>query len=162
MKQETSRRFGALTLAAALLSLAPARAAPADTVAGPSFEVVVSLTPAATARLANPKETIVVDAEFYGLPISAQQRAALQGRLDVAPEQMQEIPGAGAAKFAAPQYDKSKLSEVEGGVVGVAIEVYSGRGSSPDNLLACDFFEDTIALAASKPVAIHCKLISEP
>jgi hypothetical protein len=160
--QQTNRRFGALTLAAAVLSLAPARAAPADTVAGPSFEVAVSLSAAAAARLANPKETIVVDAEFYGMPISAQQRAALQGRLDVAPEQKQEIPGAEVVKFAAPQYDKSKLSQVEGGVVDVAIEVYSGRHSSPDNLLACDFFEDAVALAASKPVAIHCKLIGEP
>ncbi len=158
MNATTRGRLGGAALAAGLLGLS---AAPAETAAGSAIQVDVSLSPAAAARLANPKETIVVDTEFYGVPISAQLRAKFQGRLNVAPEKTIEIPGAGVATIVVPPYDTSKLSQIEGGAVDVAIEVYSGRLSSPDNLLACDVVDDGVALAASKPVAIHCKLISE-
>ncbi len=41
------------------------------------------------------------------------------------------------------------------------VNVFSGRHSSPDNLLDCDFFQDKITVAARAPIPIHCKLIGE-
>lgn len=161
MSGTMKRRSGAMALAAALLTAAPILAAPANIVAGPAFSVVVSLSPKAAARLANPKETILVTAEFYGVPRSEKQRMELQGRLDLAPEQDVEITGAGVAPFVGPKYDKNKLALVERGAPVVALEIVSGRHSSPDNLLNCTFFEDSLALAASKPVAVSCKLLTE-
>ena len=166
MSGTTKRRVGAIAFAASLLSAAqtcatPALAAPPNIVAGPAFSVVVSLSPKAAARLANPKETILVTAEFYGVPKAEKQRMELQGRLDLAPEQDVEIPGAGTAHFVGPKYDKNKLALVEPGAPVVALEIVSGRHSSPDNLLNCTVFEDSLALAASKPVAASCKLITE-
>ncbi|MGD0641068.1 MAG: hypothetical protein ABSC22_10010 [Roseiarcus sp.] len=162
MTRRTKRRLGGAALAAGLLALTPARAAPANTVAGPSFEVDVALSQAAAARLANPKETIVVDAEIYGVPTSQKLLAETEGRLDLAPERKIEIPGAGAARFAATKLDAGKLAEVEGHAARVAIEVFSGRRSSPNNVLDCDFFDDLLSVAAEKPVQAHCKLIGEP
>ena len=41
------------------------------------------------------------------------------------------------------------------------INVFSGRHSSPDNLLDCGLFQDKIAVAARGPIQIRCKLIGE-
>jgi len=164
MNANMNWRLGALALAASLSAqalAAQALAAPADIAEGPSFSVVVTLSPKAAARLANPKETILVTADFYGIPKSEKQRMALQGRLELAPEQNVEIPGAGVARFVGPKYDRRKLAQVEAGAPDVAIEVVSGRRSSPDNLLSCEPFEGSLALAASKPLAVLCKMISE-
>ena len=161
MNGTAKRLTGATALAAALLTAGSALAAAPNVVAGPAFSVVVSLSPKAAARLANPKETILVTAEFYGVPKAEKQRMELQGRLDLAPEQDVEIPSAGTAHFVGPRYDKTKLPLVEPGAPVVALEIVSGRHSSPDNLLDCSFFEDSLTLAASKPVAVSCKLIGE-
>ena len=161
MTTTTKVWIGGAALAAGLTALAPALAAPAATVAGPPFEVDVTLSQAAAARLANPKETIIVDAAIYGVPTSPKLLAETEGRLDLAPERKIEIPGAGAARFAAMKLDAGKLGEVEGHAARVAIEVFSGRRSSPNNLLDCDFFDDLLTVAAAKPVQAHCKLIGE-
>jgi len=148
--------------AAAILSpLAGGGPALAQTAVGPPVEVDVSLSPAATAKLAAAKETIVVLADFFGVPISEKERMADQGRLQLAPEQSIEIPGAGVAHIAGPKYQKAQLKLVEGGDVKIAVTVISARHSSPDNLLACDYFEESLKLATSKPLKVNCKLISE-
>ncbi|HEY3887589.1 MAG TPA: hypothetical protein VGL73_03380 [Caulobacteraceae bacterium] len=96
---------------------AAAATAPVQAAAAPAaaFQVVISLSPAAAARLAGNGQTITVPAEFYGNPISERERMADQGRLDLAPEQDVVLTGAGVASFTAPQLDPSKLAQVEGG-----------------------------------------------
>ena len=159
----TNLAVGLMALAASLGSLAPARVVRAQTVVGPSFQVVVSVSSRAAARLANPRETVVVDVEFYGVPISVKLRMADEGRLDLAPEQKIELAGAGGARFAGPKIDAAKLKSVQGGKLEVAIEGYSGRHSSPDNLLICDSGDDiALQAAAAKSVQMRCKLIAEP
>jgi hypothetical protein len=140
--------------------VAQASAAPAWTV-GPAFSVTVSLSPKAAARLAHPKETIMISADFYGDSNGKNRKLENDvGEIDLAPSQKDEIPGAGAAQFHGPRYDASKLAYVDANGLQVLINVFSGRHSSPDNLLDCDLFQDKIALAA-KGIAIHCKLIGE-
>jgi hypothetical protein len=153
-----------VTIMAGLAGLAPitwaSAAAPAWTV-GPGFAVTVSLSPRAAARLAHPKETIMISADFYGDSNGKNRRLENDvGEIDLAPSQKDEIPGAGTAQFHGPKYDKSKLAYVDANGLQVLINVFSGRHSSPDNLLDCDLFQDKIALAA-KGIAIHCKLIGE-
>ena len=86
MSAQAKRRLGHVALAAALLPAGLASAAQAQTVTGPSFQVALTLSPAAAARLANPRETVIVDVEFYGVPASEKLRMADQGRLDLATE----------------------------------------------------------------------------
>jgi hypothetical protein len=160
-KRPVARQWGgwALAIAAPLLAFAPANAA--SQVVGPDFSVAVTLSPQAAARLANPKETVLVAANFYGIPKAEKLRMEYQGQFPLADEQDIEIPGAGVAHFVGPHYDKSKLSAMQGDVLMVALQIVSGRHSSPDNLLDCAPYEDSIAHAAEKPIAILCKLIGE-
>jgi hypothetical protein len=152
--------LGVSVLAAGLAMAGSARAAP-DWAVGPGFSVTVSLSPKAAARLAHPKETIMISADFYGDANAKGQRMQNDGgQIVLSPSQKDEIPGAGVAKFHGPRYDKTRLAYVDDGLQ-VLINVFSGRHSSPDNLLDCDFFQDKIAVAARTTIPIHCKLIGE-
>jgi hypothetical protein len=150
---------------ASMAGLAPiqsAWAAAPDWTVGPNFVVAVSLSPKAAARLAHPKETIMISADFYGDANAKGQRLQNEGgQIVLSPGQKDEIPGAGVAKFHGPKYDKTKLAYVDDNGLQVLINVFSGRHSSPDNLLDCDFFQDKIAVAARATIPIHCKLIGE-
>jgi hypothetical protein len=147
-------------LAAGLAMAGSALAAP-DWTVGPAFSVTVSLSPKAAARLAHPKETIMISADFYGDANAKGQRMQNDGgQIVLSPSQKDEIPGAGVARFHGPKYDRTKLAYVDDGLQ-VLINVFSGRHSSPDNLLDCDFFQDKIAVAARATIPIHCKLIGE-
>jgi hypothetical protein len=116
----------------------------------------------ATARLANPKETIFFAVEFYGEPKSKKLFYANEGRYyDLAPQQEFELSGADLIHVARPKYDRAKLRLVKGDAINVAVGVFSGRRSSPDNLLDCGSSNDKLTLAAGKPVTFHCKLIGE-
>jgi hypothetical protein len=148
---------------ASLAALAPVAWASAAAVwtTGPAFSVTVSLSPKAAARLAHPKDTIMISADFYGDSNGKNRKLENDvGEIDLAPSRKDEIPGAGTAQFHGPKYDKAKLAYVDANGLQVLINVFSGRHSSPDNLLDCDLFQDKIALAA-KGIAIHCKLIGE-
>jgi hypothetical protein len=145
--------------AAAVQSAAPVQAAAAP--AG-AFQVVLSLSPAAAAKLAGNGQTITVSAEFYGNPISERERMADQGRLDLAPGQDVVITGAGTASFTDPSIDQSKLALVEGGQVEVSIQISSGNHTTQDNSLDCDSYDDQpLQAAKASPVQLHCKLIGE-
>ena len=152
--------LGVSALAAGLAMAGSARAAP-DWTVGPNFSVAVSLSPKAAARLAHPKETIMISADFYGDANAKGQRMQNDGgQIVLAPSQKDEIARAGVAQFHGPRYDKTKLAYVDDGLQ-VLINVFSGRHSSPDNLLDCDFFQDKIEVAAAATIPIHCKLIGE-
>ena len=159
MSSEGWRALG-VTIMAGLAGLAPitwaSAAAPAWAV-GPGFAVTISLSPRAAAGLANPKETIMISADANAKGRRLQDD---MGQIVLAPSQKDEIPGAGVAQFHGPKYDKNLLADVDANGLQVLINVFSGRHSSPDNLLDCDLFQDKIALAA-KGIEIHCKLIGE-
>ncbi|KAF1707591.1 hypothetical protein CSC73_11430 [Pseudoxanthomonas sacheonensis] len=124
------------------------------------YSVEVKLSPAAQARLAKGKETIVISADYFGQPIPAAASQAKLGQLELGHSQ-QEMSGAGTARFIGTGFLSDKLASISGDPL-VNINVFSGRKSSPDNFLHCDFFQDTLAAAAKTPVVLHCKLIDEP
>lgn len=132
---------------------------------GPAFVVAVSVSPKAAARLTLSKETIKVTESLYGGYTRHPQHDDV-GPIALASDAI-ELPGPGLAHFPGPRYDSNLLIDAD--VSGpcncnqpqVAINVVSGRHSSPNNLLACDIFTDTITAAARTPIQIHCKLIGE-
>jgi hypothetical protein len=150
-----------LMLGVAVVTAGPAAAAPAWTL-GPGFDVIVSVSPKAAARLVQPKETIKVWAEVFG-DANAEGRHLENdgGQIELGPDRTIEMPGAGVAHFPGPKYDKKLLVDIDGGQPQVLVNVFSGRHSSPDNLLDCDFFQDAMTVAAGAPIQIHCKLIGE-
>jgi hypothetical protein len=44
----------------------------------------------------------------------------------------------------------------------VNVNIYSARRSGPDNILDCDFFDDSLTVAQQAPLTLHCRLIGEP
>ena len=71
-----------------------------------------------------------------------------------------EIPTAGTATFDGSALQQDKLGLIQG-EPQVNINVYSGRKSSPDNLLDCGMFQDSVVVAAKAPIRVDCKLIAE-
>ena len=139
----------------------PAPATGPATTAFANYRVEVALSPAAQAKLAKAKETIVIAADYYGTPTAAAAGQANEvGQLDLGKAE-HELAQAGAADFDANGFMAERLGLVEG-APEVNINVWSGRHSSPDNLLDCEFFQDTLAVAAQAPIQLHCKLIGEP
>ena len=158
-------RVLSLTILASLAGVATVPCVWAATAAwtvGPDFAVQVSLSPKAAARLAKPRETIVISADFYGdANAKGRRRENEIGQIVLARTQKDEIAGAGVARFHGPRYDKTLLGDVDANGLQVLINVFSGRHSSPDNLLDCDLFQDKVSIAAKTAIPIHCKLIGE-
>ena len=126
-----------------------------------AFTVEVSLSPAAAKRLATAKETIMVAAFYYGVPkpglpdsVADEMGQVHLGNQDI------ELQGAGSAVFDGHVVEHKPLAYVQGDPQ-VNINVFSGRHSSEDNLLDCDFFEDAVRVAHAAPLKINCKLIRE-
>lgn len=125
------------------------------------YRVDVTLSPAAQAKLLEGAETIIVGADYFGTPVPAAVDLADEvGQLDLGRAQ-RELEGAGSASFDGTGFRTDRLSQIEG-EPQVNINVYSGRKSSPDNLLSCEFFQDALDVAAKAPIALHCTLIDEP
>lgn len=135
----------------------------AETAQTPAFDVAVSLSPAARERLAQGHETIIVAVDVFGMAIAHSHHHPDQmGQIDLGSGQRVELGGAGVAHFRPVVYQTDLLNDVQDRKLIVLVNVFSGRHSSPDNLLDCGIFEDDVRIAASAPVQIHCKLIAEP
>jgi hypothetical protein len=146
---------------------APAAAAtPALPVAPKSgFDVAVSLSPKAAAKLAAIHESITVAAEFYGEVTDEGRKHHLGDQMDqvyFGKEQKNEISGAGGTThFDPPPGDPDKLKYVTGAKMQVLINVYTARHVDKDNLLDCGIFQDAVDVAEQTPIKISCKLIGE-
>lgn len=144
---------------------APAATPTTSAAADNAFAVAVGLSPAAQQRLAATRETLIVAADYFGFPSAAAQAQRVPGSenpwLTLHRAQV-ELPGAGTARFPAVVLDPAQLAWTDRpDAPQVNINVYSGRKSSPDNLLDCAMFQDTLAVAARAPIRIDCKLIDE-
>lgn len=135
-------------------------ATPAAQAPGGAFTVQVGLSPAARQKLEAGKETVIVSADYFATPVDAAKDQANEvGQLDLGRAQI-ELPGAGVANFDGSAFAADKLGLAKG-APQVNINVWSGRKSSPDNLLDCDMFQDTLAVAAKMPIMLECRLIGE-
>jgi hypothetical protein len=156
--------------AVAATSAAPASAATPDVPAAPpttqksGFDVAISLSPKAAAKLAAMHESIAISADYYGEATDEAIKRHLdnhQGEVNLgAGEERHEIPGTGGTShFVPPPGDPEKLKYVTGGKMKVLINVFTARHVSEDNLLDCGLFEDTVELAERDTIKISCKLI---
>jgi len=144
-------------------NLAPAApAAAAATPAGSSFQITITLSPAAAAQLQSLGQDIIVSADFYG---QANARGAKladdMGQIDLAGEVRITMPAAGATTIPVPPLNQSLYPDIQDGAPQMLINVFSGEGTNPDNKLMCDIFQDRLALAEQSGVKIGCKLIGE-
>ena len=160
------RRTIRLLICAALLGCIVPPAAlgnpiiPVKMVEAPSFDVSVRLTPKAEAELQRRHETIAVLAYFYGIAnLAGSKYSDDMGQIWWAGNDRIELNAPGVAKFIPRALNVTVLDYLQNRKPEVLINVVSGRRSSPDNLLACTVFEDSVYLAAAKGIQIQCGLI---
>lgn len=150
----------AITIAAITLLAGSILATAQD---GMGFDVNVTLSPKAAAKLAAEKEGIVVFADYFGDPKrSAKKHANEIGQIDLnQQDETVEIPGTGGhAVISGAKVDMKRLDWLAG-PAKVNVNVASARKSSLDNLLACDFIEGAVADVRQAPITLHCYLIAE-
>jgi hypothetical protein len=150
-----TRLFIALCLGCA----APTLCLAAEDISLPPYEVVVSLSDQAKAKLASSKEMVHVSAMYYG---EAEEgfTGDEMGEIQLGTEEA-DIPGEGSVKFGQLKMAKDEIAQVVGHKPSVLINVYTSRKVFEDNLLDCGIFQDLVEAAAQKPIAIACKLIGE-
>lgn len=126
-----------------------------------AFDVDVVLSDAAARRLGESRESVIVAAMYYAGGKAGIAPDVLDdiGLVDIGRAQI-ELAGQGRASFDGSAVLRERLEFIEG-APQVNVNVYSGRRSSPDNLLDCGMFQDTVRVAIANPVRIACRLIEE-
>lgn len=147
----------------------PAASRAANT-ASNGFNVEITLTPAARERLVSQHESLIVSADYFGYPSAKAQAQHVPGsenpRLTLHRKQVEldgeRLNGTPVAHFPAVALDAKQLAWTDAPTAPqVNINTYSGRRSSPDNLLDCTMFQDTLAVASRAPIRLACGLIGE-
>jgi hypothetical protein len=160
------RERAAGTSHAAFTSATP----PTHASASNAFTVDITLSPLARERLASRHESIIVRAEYFGDPSAKalQQRVPGSGNPWFTLHQAQvelegtQLEGTPTARFPAVVLDPEKLAWTDApDAPQVNVNVYSGRRTSPDNLLDCGMFQDALEVASRTPVRLSCALIGE-
>lgn len=141
----------------------PAAVVPATGQGDMGFDINVTLSKKAAAKLAAKKEGIVVFASYYGDPKrSAEKHANEVGQISLEQQDEEvEISGTGGhAHISGAKVDTKRLDWLAG-PAKVNVNVASARKSSSDNLLGCDFIDGPLSDVQAEPVTLHCGLIEE-
>lgn len=135
---------------------APVAAAPAG------FTVKVTYSQKAMDKLVASKETVIVVGYLYGFPKAGTPKQDVDhvGQVDLG-EVKKEIVPAATATFDRVKPDQALVKWVNNQGLQILINVYSGRKSSPNNLLDCGIYEGPLSAVQGKSIPISCKLIGE-
>lgn len=130
-----------------------------DSVTVLPFEIEVSLNAKAKAKIIDSKETIIINVSLTGIPKDTIIHAG-DGRFYVATVE-KEITYGQVAKFDSIKFSKKDYNQLTDKDVYLEAFVYSGRKSSPDNLLDCSIIADSISNIVNKKFTITGKLIGD-
>ena len=138
----------------------PKPTTPAATVAG--FTVTVTYSQKAMATLVAGKETVIVVGYLYGFPIQGTPKQYVDhiGQIDMGEVKSEIVPGA-TATFDRVKLNSAMMKWVDNQGPQLLINVYSGRKSSPNNLLDCGIYEGSLKAVQGQSIPISCKLIGE-
>lgn len=135
-------------------------AAPAATV--PGFTVTITCSQKAMATLVSGKETVIVVGYLYGFPKQGTPKKYVDhvGQVDMGEVKKEVAPGA-TATFDRIKLDPAMVKWFDSQGLQVLVNVYSGRKSSPNNLLDCGIYEGALKAIQGQSIPISCKLIGE-
>ena len=135
-------------------------AAPAPAVF--NFTVKVTYSQKAMDTLVAGKETVIVAGYLTASPITGtpKQYVDRMGEIGLGEVDREIAPGA-IATFSDVKPTPAMMKWVDSQGPQLLINVYSGRKSSPNNLLDCGIYEGSIAAIQGQSIPISCKLIGE-
>lgn len=139
---------------------AAAPATPAAPAPGPAPELAavrieVSLSPDAEQTLKSAGETVSVEVIYGGDPAPGSTITPNDFGLVELSKSVHELPGAGTVDIAEDDIDKSRLDQIVG-QPQIMVNVVSGKKTTQQNLLACEFYWDTLSAAGRNGVRIAC------
>ena len=140
-----------------------AAAEPAQPAAAPAgFTVKVTYSQKAMDTLVASKETVIVMGYLYGFPKAGTPKRDVDhvGQVDLG-DVKQEIVPAATATFDRVKPNQALMKWLDNQGLQLLINVYSGRKSSPNNLLDCGIYEGPLAAVQGQSIPISCKLIGE-
>ena len=135
-----------------------------DSIIVPTFEIQLNLTQKAEKKLKDQNETVIIDVEFIGEPnkrITETKKFEIydeNGDLTIGSKRV-ELEKERTIKFENCKVSKSLLELLKNKTYEVRINVFSGRKSSEDNLIDCDFLQENIELIKNKRIILNGKLI---
>jgi len=139
-----------------------AGSAPAATPMYPGFSVNVTLSDKAMAKMVAGKETVIVAGYLTGNPKPGAVKKYVDemGEVGLGTIQMEVGPGV-IAHFGPTTLMQDAFAQTDKKDAQLLINVYSGRKSSPDNLLDCGIYEGPLKPVQGTTIPIACKLIGE-
>lgn len=139
----------------------PAKPA-APTAATYSFTVKVTYSQKAMDTLVAGKETVIVAGYLTASPIPGTPKQYVDhvGEISLG-EVDREIAPSAAAVFNNVKPTQAMMKWVDSSGPQLLINVYSGRKSSPNNLLDCGLYEGSLQAVQGQSIQIACKLIGE-
>lgn len=138
----------------------PAAPAPAgDPVRTPAFEVALTFTPDAAAKLSGMDERVVIDTMFYGVAREGSSASNEIGQVDLGAKEIEVQAVDQTVSVSPPPFMPGPMSEITDDGPRLLINVYSARRAAEDNLLSCGIFDDGVGAIPATPIAIHCELI---
>ncbi len=128
-----------------------------DSVIVMPFKLKVDLSSKAKEKLARGHETIIINAYLTGTPTDSSLFAE-DGQFYVASVE-KEIAVGRVAKFDDIKFSLKVFNELVNKNLYLSAYAYSGRKSSPDNLLNCSIISDSISNVVGRELSLSCKLI---
>jgi hypothetical protein len=152
-----------LAFGPAIWTSAQSRADKSVNVPFPGFTIRLRFSDKALATLKARKETVKVAAYITGDPKAGTAKKYIDEMGTISFEQVSvEVPPGKDAAFPALELDANDLRRVANQQdLQMLINVFSGRRSSPDNLLDCGIYEGPLRVAQAKDAEITCQLIDE-
>ena len=148
------RALAAAILTACVLAT-PAAAEPLG------FALTLKLSDKLKTELAAKNETIIVRASFYGEPSEAgASEVDEMGLIQLGEEEFEVQPIDAPVTITGTTVAPAKLALIAG-KPSVNVNVFSGRKSSEDNLISCDFIDGPVDELLAAPTEISCGLITE-
>jgi hypothetical protein len=127
-----------------------------------NFTVKITYSQKAMDALVAGKETVIVAGYLTASPIAGtpKQYVDRMGEIGLGEVNQEITPGA-ISTFSNVKPTPAMMKWVDGSGPQLLINVYSGRKSSPNNLLDCGFYEGSLAAVEGQSIPISCKLIGE-
>ncbi len=137
-----------------------------DSVLVPKFKVALNLSEKAKSELKQKNESIIIFIEFIGTPeVLIPENYKYEyynelGQIDIGYKSV-ELKNQMIYNFNDCKVSADLIKLLHNKTYNARISVVSGRKSSKDNLLDCEYFEKNIDSIANKTIEIKGKLIEE-
>jgi len=130
-----------------------------DSVTIVPFVIGIALSPKAVAAITRGRETIIVSVSFTGTPKDSSLIPSEGDGSFIVAAAEKEISYGEVAQFDRVNFSRKLYDQLADKDVNMDVNVFTGRKSSPDNLLDCEFLSDKISHIVNKKIMLTGKLI---